>query len=45
MHRKIGRGEILAARLGEGPSAHLRIPEDGLERYLSAHAVEPAGAL
>jgi excisionase family DNA binding protein len=42
VYRKIGAGELPAVRLGDGPSAHLRVPADGFERYLAAHTMEPA---
>jgi excisionase family DNA binding protein len=29
VYRKIGAGELPVIRLGDGPSAHLRVPEDG----------------
>jgi excisionase family DNA binding protein len=42
VYRKIMAGELGAVRLGRGPNAHLRVPEDRLERFLSAHAREAA---
>ena len=42
VYRKIGAGELPVVRLGDGPSAHLRVPADGFERYFEAHTMEPA---
>jgi excisionase family DNA binding protein len=42
VYRRVEAGELRAARLGAGPKAPMRIPQQELERYLglagSAHA-------
>jgi excisionase family DNA binding protein len=35
-YQKIADGEIEAIRLGHGPRAHLRVPAEELERFLSS---------
>jgi len=42
VYRKISAGELPVVRLGNGTSAHLRIPADGFERYVAAHTMAPA---
>jgi excisionase family DNA binding protein len=34
VYRRISAGELLAVKIGRGPSAHLRVPEDALERFI-----------
>lgn len=45
VYRKIMAGELRAVRLGSGPTSLLRVPEDGLERFLAAHTVDHAATV
>ena len=38
LYRKIDARDLPAIRLGDGPTAPLRVPGDGLARYRRAHA-------
>src|SRR5947209_2380916 len=39
MYRRIQTGQVRAVRLGDGPKAPLRVPEDELERYTRASTI------
>ena len=38
VYRLIERGDLRAVRIGDGPSARLRVPRDELERLLQPEA-------